>query len=115
MRELMQDEDVAVQQVAMRRCGAKQNRLFPQESCSGMFHAPIGQPRDQHHIVFREWKWLREKIGEVLHAASGDLPHLGSLGLRAVELRLAHIKFRHTRRCRQLSKWPGGESKQIGT
>src|SRR5207253_11138442 len=114
MRELVKDEDVAVEQIAVCRCGPKQNRLFPQEGGASVFHAAIGQTGNEHHVILCKWERLGETIGEVLQAASRDLLHLGSLGLRALELRFADIENWCSRRCEQLSKWAGGERKQIG-
>ena len=113
MRQLVQDEDVAVEQIAVRRCDPKQNRLFPQEGGAGVFHAAVGQTGNEHHVILCKWEWLCEKIGEVLQAPSSDLLYLGSLGLRALELRFAHIERRCALRCEQLLKWSGGKRKQI--
>src|ERR1700680_978268 len=82
VRELMQDDEVAVQQIAVGRGSAKQDRLFPQESGASVFHSSVGKTGDKHHVVLGKWELLSEKIREVLHATGRDLLHFGSLGLR---------------------------------
>ena len=111
MRELVKHRDVPLQQVPMRRGFAKQNGFLAKKSYARMLHSPVCEARNQNHLVFRKWKWLREERGEVCDPVRRDPLDLRRLGGCARKFGLPHIERGSAVGPFQLSKWPGGKCK----
>src|SRR5215472_14264737 len=109
----VQQEDVAVQAVAVGRRRAKEDGLLAEKGCASMFHAPIGKARNHDQVVLRERKGLLKVGGQILNSVGRDLLNLCSLFAGTFDLRLANIKPRQPRSIVNFLEWPGGESKKI--
>ena len=114
MRQLVEAEQVAANQITVRGCRAKQDRLFPEKRRSRVLHAAIRKSRNQHQIVFGKRKGLSKVVAEEFHALGGDLLQLGSLSDRSFILRVAHIDARQSGCLMHFAERTSGEGKEVG-
>ena len=114
MRELVQQQDVAVQPVTVSWRGAEQDRLFAQKRRSGMLHAAVGKTGDHHHVVLGEGKRLGKIVRKILDSVCGNLLHCFCFGFSFLQFRFADVKPRQSWCVMDFLKWPCGKGKQIG-
>ena len=105
----MQQQDVAVQTVAVCGRGAEKDRFFAQKRCAGVFHAAIGKAGDHDHVVLGKGKRLGKIVGKILDSVCRNLLDSDGLGLSFLYFRLAHVESRQPRRVMQFLERPRGE------
>src|SRR5438270_9256266 len=115
MRQLVKAQEIAPNQIAVCRRGAKKHRLFAEECSSGMLHTAISESGNQDQVIFGKRKRLGKIISQELHAILSDLLQLGSFLSRPLILRLAHINPRQIRCLMHFLEWSGGKGEQICT
>ena len=113
VRQLMQQQDVAVQPVAVRGRGAEQDRLFAQERGARVLHAPISEARNHHHVVFGKRERLGKVVRQVLRTVGGDLLYRFRLSLGFFKFRFADIKAGQARSFMHLPERSRRKGEQI--
>ena len=109
----MQRQDVAAQNIGVRRCGAEQHRFFAQKRRARVLHPAVCHARNEYHVVLWKGKRLREIVSQKCDPFCRDLLQLRNFLLRSRQLRFAKINGWFP--ClRDFLKRPGGEGNQVG-
>src|SRR5689334_17331389 len=78
MRQFVEAQQIATNQIAVGRGRAKQHRLFAQERRTRVLHSSISKSGNQNQVVFGKRERLSKVIAKELHAVSSDLLQLRS-------------------------------------
>src|SRR5580700_5664980 len=92
MRELVKQENVAIEVIAVRGRAAEEHGFFPEKRSARVLHASIGKAGDQDEVILWKRERLREKFGEIVDALRGNLLHFGGFRLGFAEFGWANVK-----------------------
>src|SRR5690242_489175 len=112
--EFVEQQDVAMEMIAVSGRNAKENGFFAQKSGSGVFHSAVSESGDHDHVVFGKREWLREKAGKIIDSLRGDLLHFGRFFQCFFEFRLANTQSGQAGSFMHFAKGAHGEGKKIG-
>ncbi len=92
MSQFVQHQRSSAVFVALRWSRSEQDRIFPQESGSGVLHPAVSKAGNQNLIVFGERKFVAEEINKMLYSRARQPLDFRPFFLGTFKLRLANEK-----------------------